>query len=386
MSLVPSSLRRYARNRFIYWVAQKQFEELRTRHLNWLVPLYLPLRARNPQLPCLCRTKAHDSARNEDYWVSSKTGEVTFELPYDLKLKDERQVNAQPTTHWEPVPPGATDFPTAIEHPEMPGLWMCKNIVPKQDLLAIEAVVKEVCRGLESESISPGELPAASALRWPWYQFDPARYVVPLLPHPGDGAVPCSEYHQLHDFEVFNNVHPDRWLSLGALASAEPGAFPAAGAAAVVAQGAEQLRRLQMAVPQALSSSRLSSELSCFFMQLQHLECGAQVTSHVDANSPRIDVIASLCVEGSNRVRVGGVTLDVEEGDVYVLEGEARFRVDHEVLPGKTDRLSITLRYAYDDATEVSADSALFQGKALGQDPQCVAKLAGVGERMLAGG
>ena len=44
-------------------------------------------------------------------------------------------------------------------------------------------------------------------------------------------------------------------------------------------------------------------------------------------------------------MRVGNVVLGVDEGDVYVLTGAARWHVKHEVLPPTNDRMSLTVRF-----------------------------------------
>ena len=53
-------------------------------------------------------------------------------------------------------------------------------------------------------------------------------------------------------------------------------------------------------------------------------------------------------------MRVGGVIFTVAEGDLYALVGSARDDVDHEVYAGRSDRLSVTVRYG---ARAAGADS-----------------------------
>ena len=130
---------------------------------------------------------------------------------------------------------------------------------------------------------------------------------------------------ELEDFEVFGGVPPSRWL--GSRSSSAWAASAAGGARCALR------RRLPLAVRAEAAS----------FLQLQALQRGTGVMPHIDAATPRAEVVATVGLRGHCTVRVGHVELEVGVGDVYCLEGRARWKVKHEVLPSRVDRLSVTI-------------------------------------------
>lgn len=106
--------------------------------------------------------------------------------------------------------------------------------------------------------------------------------------------------------------------------------------------GAKELQGLQR-LPQEVISDFTAEP--CLFVQAQVLECGAEVTPHRDALPFGGDMIATVVIEGSSDIRVGSQRFRVDAGDMYAIAHEARYAVEHEVMPAPHDRLSITFRY-----------------------------------------
>ena len=77
----------------------------------------------------------------------------------------------------------------------------------------------------------------------------------------------------------------------------------------------------------------------------QMLQRGASIRPHVDAGSPRADVVGTVGLSGVAVVRVGAVELALAPGDAYFLTGPARWDVKHEVLASTEDRLTLTVRF-----------------------------------------
>lgn len=85
------------------------------------------------------------------------------------------------------------------------------------------------------------------------------------------------------------------------------------------------------------------------FGQFQFLERGTPIFPHIDAASPRADVVATFTLCGHADVRIGHVVLSPKPSDLYVLTRQARWDVKHEVLPSMSDRLSLTVRFVSRD-------------------------------------
>ena len=75
------------------------------------------------------------------------------------------------------------------------------------------------------------------------------------------------------------------------------------------------------------------------------LQRGASIRPHIDAGSPRADVVGTVGLTGDAVVRVGAAELLLAPGDAYLLSGPARWDVKHEVLASTQDRLTLTMRF-----------------------------------------
>lgn len=203
-------------------------------------------------------------------------------------------------------------------------------------------------RSLEEPAPPP---PVRTAERWEWFEYDPGRLMAPMHAHRSSGLPTQMRAPLLHSFEVFDSAAPSDWLQLDHLCtSSDPS----------IRNGAYVLRALQDELPVLVADARrtespsevrpslpMSGSSWCVFHQLQFVQRGAQISSHIDAPSPPADVVATLSLGEGMRdtVRVGDVVIPLQPGDLYLISGSARWDVDHEVHASTSDRLSITLRY-----------------------------------------
>lgn len=223
------------------------------------------------------------------------------------------------------------------ESTSIPGLYLIRRAVSPSQLSAIRTMIEKTC-------MTNGKTTRTTTC-WSWFEYDPARYIVGLLPH----SAYCStdrhtQLNTLQNFEVFDNTHPDKWLDLTTLSRSSD---------ISIAEGARSLGQLQSSLLQSLPSPLPASK--CHFLQLQYLEAGARVMPHIDADDPPIDIIATIPISGGthNLLRVAACEFSISPGDAYILSGKARYDVKHEVLAAPQDRVSITLRYSNEQIREL---------------------------------
>ena len=288
--------------------------------------------------------------------------------------------------HWEP--PRSSD---AIEHPDVPGLFLLRQAIPPEAVAAIRSFVADTIlpprdRGVHADAeaadreaavllsqaaklphgsesaieayeqasaaierrdklrAAAAQLPqprpiARSSRQWEWFTYEPGRWMAPMLAHPNDAGLASADAQRRHlsDFEVFGRAPVDEWLRLDALSEEQP-----------TSSGAEWLRHLQRTLPTRLPCVASLASPLCSFHQFQLLERGCTISPHIDAPTPPAEVVATLSLGTGSRdsVRVGPATLQVVAGDVYAISGKARWDVTHEVHSSTNDRLSVTLRFA----------------------------------------
>ena len=156
-----------------------------------------------------------------------------------------------------------------------------------------------------------------------WYEYHPGREMYAMQPDP---HVDENMMHVLSTLESQNRTNPTDWPKISDFETLSP------------------VLRLQHFLESGDFTPHAKSQ-PCLFIQVQRVERGIPVGSHKDDLRKGGRVICTAVLEGENRVRVGDVEFRVRPGDVYALSDEARFDVDHEVLPETSDRLSLTLRF-----------------------------------------
>lgn len=217
----------------------------------------------------------------------------------------------------------------AIESTSVPGLYIIRHALPESKLTAIRSMISKTCLFDKEGHRSP--------TRWSWFEYDPARFIVGVLPNASFNSTPRHvQLSQLRDFEVFHSAPPEQWLDMTLLCKSVDDD---------IAAGAQALSQMQTSLLNFLPPPMPIS--SCLFLQLQYLEAGARVMPHVDADDPPIDIIATIPITGGtdNLLRVASCEFKISPGDAYILSGKARFDVKHEVLAASEDRISVTMRF-----------------------------------------
>ncbi|CAJ1344662.1 unnamed protein product, partial [Effrenium voratum] len=163
-----------------------------------------------------------------------------------------------------------------------------------------------------------------------WHDYELGRRMLPLHADPAPGEELCQRV--ICGLDVFGPASASgdwsQWARLGALRRAQ-------------VPGAEELWRLQR-----LAKDRIEEfQGPCLFVQAQQLEPGAEVTPHRDAVPHGGDMIATVVLAGTSEVRVGGQSFVVGPGDFYAIAHEARYNLEHAVLPHWGPRLSVTFRF-----------------------------------------
>ena len=224
-----------------------------------------------------------------------------------------------------------------VEHPDQPGLWLLRGALSTDECAAVSEAVAELSLGHSVQGRDPGVavIPPcdADAVRsgapdaeatWPWFEYWPARYMLPL--QPGGGVDPDFAAHELAALHSHNCTDARTWPALSAIAGA----------------GGDALRALERIPPERIAPFAGRPPL---FVQLQALERGAVIAAHVDEPGVGGRAIATTVIAGASEVRVGAVAFVVRAGDMYCLTNAARDDIDHEVYSGTEDRLSVTMRF-----------------------------------------
>lgn len=173
------------------------------------------------------------------------------------------------TVWWQPEASAA-----ALQHPELPGLWLLQTAATPADIEAIRslcdaAIVPAAPKDIHDElaaaerevdmmkdrleklraslgGFAAGVVDAAEATqavmerrdglreraarsapaaplircstRWQWFDYERGRTMAPMRAHPAAGAASREmQYQHLCDFEVFDRAHVDSWLDLETL-------------------------------------------------------------------------------------------------------------------------------------------------------------------------
>lgn len=224
----------------------------------------------------------------------------------------------------------------AKEHSAQNGLWVipgalspqqCTDVINGMASLTRNGAVQGHCGVEVQPSVPPepqdGEAAGVAQETWPWFEYERARWMVPLQPSPG---VDPGFARILRTLQSHGCTDAHTWPRLGALAGPLGAALQLIEALPTLSIGAFARRKP-------------------LFLQVQALQRGAPITPHVDEPDVGGRAIATVLLQGPSEVRVGGVLFSLAAGDMYCLTGDARDRVDHEVFASAEDRLSVTIRY-----------------------------------------
>lgn len=219
------------------------------------------------------------------------------------------------------------------------GLYVVRGFYNDEEVQAIRAAVHHITNGWSIQGQTEG-VPfrrAGSENRLEWYEYHEGRLMLPMQPYPAVDTGIAERV--LAGLQSTNGTDPHTWPQLRELIDAD-----VSDDGNQVSRGARALVRLQQALQQGDIVPEAGG-MPCMFFQVQHVERGGVVGSHVDPIVKGGKVISTAVINGANNIRVGDTIFRVEPGDVYGLAGFARYDVDHEVLSCVDDRLSITLRF-----------------------------------------
>jgi hypothetical protein len=188
-----------------------------------------------------------------------------------------------------------------------------------------------------------------------WFAYHQGRRMMPLQAAyglPSDRGERSSSSHDDKGDDKGSAMSPKLRALLHALRSTngtDPLSWPAIAHFAEVERdaGAILLRRLQddLSAGMLLPSAKGQP---CLFYQAQTVERGGAVGAHIDPLEKGGRCIATLTTTGSGTdIRVADTVFFVEPGDVYGIEGYARYGVEHEVLPSLDDRMTFTMRFGW---------------------------------------
>ena len=225
----------------------------------------------------------------------------------------------------------------AHEHSVQSGLWIipnalsekeCKDVIGEVEVLTQGGAVQ----GRENVPVRPMVPPLAIAgaplgvplANWAWYEYERARWMVPLQPSLG---VDPNFALTLRTLQSHGCTDAHTWPLLSELSNL----------------GGVALRAIEVLPIRSIEAFARRTPL---FLQLQALQRGAPITPHIDEPDYGGRAIATVLLQGPSDVRVGGVIFRLVRGDMYCLTGAARDSVDHEVFASEEDRLSVTVRYS----------------------------------------
>ena len=225
----------------------------------------------------------------------------------------------------------------AQEHSVQSGLWIIPNAISPNECEAVISETVELTeggavQGQDNVPVRPIVPPMAIAgaplgiplTKWAWYEYERARWMVPLQPSLG---IDPTFALALRTLQSHGCTDAHTWPLLSELSNL----------------GGEMIRTIE-ALP--IRSVEAFARRTPLFLQLQALQRGAPITPHIDEPDYGGRAIATVVLQGPSDVRVGGVIFSLVAGDMYCLTGDARDAVDHEVFASEEDRLSVTVRYS----------------------------------------
>lgn len=222
-----------------------------------------------------------------------------------------------PPTRWD-----VSALRGTVSCPQEEGLFLHRTFIPPQELQQMECFV------------------AAASTKHDWFTYHMGRDMMPInsVQRPQDAARSSDLQKLLLSLQSANNTDPVTWPYL------EEWCEPAY----TECSGAQSLALVQQRIQNGELLPTAFNE-PCLFIQIQNVIRGGVVGSHIDPLVKGGKCIATLIINGITDVRVGNTVFQVEPGDIYGIEGHARYNIEHEVHPTVDDRLTATLRFGHDD-------------------------------------
>ena len=217
---------------------------------------------------------------------------------------------------------------------EEPGLYLYRKFLSDKELQNIETFVKEASKENENG----------------WFTYHKGRDMMPVtsMQRPEDNKRKEELRKLLLSLSSANNTDPDSWVSLNDYCNRNARIVYTTTSATSSTKGAEILASVQEKIQNGELLPKAKNE-PCLFIQIQNVERGGVVGSHIDPVVKGGKTIATLIINGNTDVRVGNTIVRVEPGDIYGIEGHARYNIEHEVYSTVDDRLTATFRFGHDD-------------------------------------
>jgi hypothetical protein len=237
-----------------------------------------------------------------------------------------------------------TNFEGTVSCPNEEGLFLHRKFIDGEDLKNIERFI------------------AAASKKHKWFTYHTGRDMMPVnsIQRPQDEKHARKLRNLLLSLQSANNTDPRTWPYLeewGKIShdntihtdvdtnkdnNMDGSIDDAVIKGALVLSSVQKRIQCGEILPKAIDEP-------CLFIQIQNVIRGGVVGSHIDPLVKGGKCITTLIVNGVTDVRVGNTVLKVEPGDLYGIEGNARYNIEHEVYATVDDRLTATLRFGYDD-------------------------------------
>lgn len=268
------------------------------------------------------------------YWIVENlllSGDTNNMSP-EIKAMREKEMLRPSWKRWEirGLPAGV---PT--EHPEMPGLWVIPAVLNDLEVESVHSLLSHITSGnsIQGQNGTPYRTKGEGNEYLEWYEYHNGRWMLPLQPYPIINEIFATKV--LTELSSTNNTDPLSWPNLNTIMNGERGGLDSLN-------GARNIRKIQETISKHIPDVKGEE---CLFIQMQRMERGSRVGMHLDDLVKGGKVISTAVLQGDNMIRVGAIEFQVEPGDVYALARDARYKVEHEVLPCPDDRLSATIRF-----------------------------------------
>ncbi len=272
------------------------------------------------------------------YWVVENLllSGNTADMPPEIKAMKEKEMLRPSWKRWE-----IRELPAGVptEHPEMPGLWVIPAVLSGLEVESVHSLLSHITSGnrIQGGDGTPYRTKGKANEFLEWYEYHNGRWMLPLQPYPAINELFATKV--LTELSSTNNTDPLTWPNLKTI-------LKRGQADGDFVDGAENIIKIQDTISKHIPDVQGQE---CLFIQMQRMERGSRVGMHLDDFTKGGKIISTAVLQGDNMIRVGTIEFQVEPGDVYALARDARYKVEHEVLPCPDDRLSATLRFGIPD-------------------------------------
>ena len=274
------------------------------------------------------------------YWVVENlllSGNAA-DMPPEIRAIKEKEMLRPPWKRWD-----IRELPVGVptEHPELQGLWVIPAVLSGLEVDSVHSLLSHITRGnsIQGNNGTPYRTKGKHNEFLEWYEYHNGRWMLPLQPYPAINEMFATKV--LTELSSTNNTDPLTWPNLETIVQG-------GGSNDGVFDGAKNIIKIQRTISEHIPDVQGQD---CLFIQMQRMERGSRVGMHLDDLTKGGKVISTAVLQGNNMIRVGTIEFQVEPGDVYAIARDARYNVEHEVLPCPDDRLTATLRFGIPDVS-----------------------------------